>query len=169
MESHNKPVTIKIRSLKYDCSELPGAEQVKIDKLVEYTPTEIIEDTVEGQLRADTNRIIVVYNETEASGMAGTRSMISFDPRDSQSLKIIRSGTVKSNFDFQEGKTSSSRYTTSFFNFDMKVHTVTVDNNLTENGGRLMLDYVMEIPYSMKDRMLLTLDVKEKEDEYPII
>ena len=100
MESRNKQIVIKIRSLKYNCEELPGAEGVRIDKLVEYTPTEIIEDKVDGQLREDENRIIIVYNETEASGMAGTRSMISFDPRDRQSVKIIRSGTVRSNFDF---------------------------------------------------------------------
>lgn len=163
MEKSAKQIYINISSVKYDCAELKEALTLSTESLFTLKPTDHIEVETEGELRVIGKRYSVVYNEDDKTGMPGTRSILSFLDDERESVKIMRSGTLRSSFDVSRGHTSKTNYTTSFFNFDMNVIGCGVINKITESGGELILDYILEIPYTLKERTLLTLTVKPKE------
>lgn len=168
MEVKEKKAEIIIKSMKYDCRELKGADKLTLEELSAFKPTEYIEDSCVGVLRLIGERTAIVYNENEKSGMEGTRSIISFVAEDVKSLKIMRSGTVRTVFELSPGKQSKAKYETSFFNFSMLLNTIEVSNTVTENGGELFIDYILEIPFTQNERTLMTLTVTPCADEYPL-
>lgn len=164
METAEKKVYITINSIKYDCTELKGAELLPHEALSSIKATDHIEVETEGALRIVGKRLSVVYYEDNKSGMAGTRSIISLLDG-GESAKIMRSGTVRSAFDVEKGKTVKTDYTTSFFKFSMNITGYRVINKLTENGGEIVLDYLLDVPYTLKERTLLTVTVTPKNDK----
>ncbi len=164
METVEKKVYITINSIKYDCTELRGAELLPHEALSTIKATDHIEVETEGELRIVGKRLSVVYYEDNRSGMSGTRSIISL-LEGGEAVKIMRSGTVRSVFDVEKGKTVKTDYTTSFFKFSMNVTGYCVINKLTDHGGELILDYLLDVPYTLKERTLLTVTVALKDEE----
>lgn len=164
METAVKKVDITISSIKYDCAELKGAELLPHEALPSIKATDHIEVETEGELRIVGRRLSVVYYEDDRSGMAGTRSIISLLEGE-ESVKIMRSGTMRSAFEVEQGKTVKTDYTTSFFKFSMNITGYRVINKLTDRGGELVLDYLLDVPYTVKERTLLSVTVKPKDAE----
>ena len=50
----------------------------------------------------------------------------------------------------------------------MLLNTLSVSNSVTDDGGELFIDYILEIPFTQKERTLMTVTVTPCADEYPL-
>lgn len=165
METIEKKVIISIYSRKYNCDELKEADKVPAFLLDTLKPTDRFEAETEGILRSLGKRTSLIYNEDEKSGTSGTRTIISFTEDEREKIKIMRCGTVRSTLDIEIGRQTESKYTTSFFNFTLNITGYSCQNKLTSSGGELKLDYLMNIPYTLKERTLISISAKLSSDD----
>ena len=101
---------------------------------------ESISYTVAGEyLKTDTG-FSVSYTENTESGKAFCQILIEGDK-----VTVERRGAIVSKIVFQQGKTHGSIYSMGGFSFDMTVKTKKTKIELTENGGRLALQYDMTV------------------------
>ena len=78
--------------------------------------TENIETTAYGRLAEKNNKYYVFYDESEAAGLAGTKTTIKWDY---ERVIILRSGTVDCRQEFAGGLVSESMYRTPYLALPM--------------------------------------------------
>lgn len=78
--------------------------------------TENIETTAYGRLAEKNNKYYVFYDESEAAGLAGTKTTIKWDY---ERVIILRSGTVGCRQEFAGGLVSESMYRTPYLALPM--------------------------------------------------
>ena len=103
-------------------------------------------------------RIEISYDESDVTGMEGSRTAISFVPNDRGIVSMIREGTVSTALVFEKGKRHHCLYNTPYMPFQVCVHTLNVDNRLMTDGI-LLLDYVVEIRGAQAERTKFTLEL----------
>lgn len=153
--SVNKETRIKIFSELYEVeASLFATEDGQIDFFENGDSTlepEIMEINSVGSFCDDGERITVSYEETEATGMQGSLTSITFLKSDPHVVTMTRSGAVSATLVFEEGKRHHCIYKTPFMPFEICVHTTKVINAiLSENS--LALDYVVEIRGAKAER-----------------
>ena len=118
---------------------------------------------VEGRLCTGKNRVELVYEEGELSGMAGSVTSIGFDRDTPHVVSMIRTGSVETALVFEMGKRHFSVYDTPLSSFQVGVHTLLVDNRLLDDGI-LQLDYLVEIHGAQAEhcRMVVAICPAEK-------
>jgi uncharacterized beta-barrel protein YwiB (DUF1934 family) len=117
--------------------------------------------TTEVSLRMRDGRLCLSYDESEISGMEGTKTEISFSPAKPGLVYILRSGGFRTAFVLENGKRHICTYRTPYMPFEMCVLTKKASNSLTPAGGRLELDYYIEIKGAAVQRMKLSLELRE--------
>lgn len=103
-----------------------------------------MEICTEGRMRITGDRVSVTYDETEMTGMEGTKTMVGFFKSQPDIVTMTRTGTVKSSFTFEPKKRYICSYETPYMPFEMCIRTLSMDNRL-ETDGELSLEYVIEI------------------------
>lgn len=83
-----------------------------------------------------------IYNETEISGMEGTRTTLKIK---NDKVVIIRDGTTSANMEFEKGKQNISLYNTPYGILELKIKTRDLDVNIDEAGGNVNVKYDMEM------------------------
>ena len=101
---------------------------------------ESISYTVVGEYLKTNEGFSISYNEITESGKANCQMLVSAD-----TVTVERRGAIASRIVFQEGREHSSIYSMGGFSFDMTVKTKKTKIELTENGGRLALQYEMTV------------------------
>ncbi len=126
-------------------------------------PSEPTDMIVEGRFCTGKNRVELVYEEGELSGMEGSVTSIGFDRDTPNVVSMIRTGTVETALIFEEGKRHFSVYDTPLSSFQVGVHTLLVDNRLLTDGI-LQLDYLVEIHGAQAEhcRMVVAMRPAEK-------
>ena len=99
----------------------------------------------------------VEYDETEISGMEGTRTIIVI--RD-KSFELIREGSTETKMEFEYMKGSVSLYKTPYGVLEMETYTKKLDINMTENGGNITTAYTLTLEGQETVKTYLTVDVK---------
>ncbi len=100
------------------------------------------------------------YAETEASGMPGTTTAITFRRDDPGLVTMVRSGMVKTAMTFRAHHRAVCAYNTPYMPFEVCVHALTVDNRVgTLLGGSILLDYLMEIKGGVAERCTMRIKV----------
>lgn len=84
----------------------------------------------------------IVYEETEITGMKGTKTTIKVSK---DVVSLIRFGTISSNMTFEIGVKHASSYGTGFGFLDITTEANEIRTNLTEDGGEVYVDYEVEI------------------------
>ena len=112
---------------------------------------EILEINSLGNIRDDGERITISYEESEATGMQGSLTSLSFLKKEPSVVTMMRSGTVSATLVFEEGKRHHCIYKTPFMPFEVCVHTTKVVNALLV-GNTLELDYIVEIRGAKAER-----------------
>lgn len=82
------------------------------------------------------------YNETEISGMEGTKTTLKIK---NDKVFIIRDGTTSAKMEFQKGKQNVSLYNTPYGVLELKIKTFELDVNVNEVGGSVYIRYHMEM------------------------
>ena len=121
---------------------------------------------MEGRLVTGSQRVELVYEETELSGMDGSVTSIGFDRETPTLITMMRSGPVSTAMVFEEGKRHFCVYDTPFSSFQICVRALTVENRLLSDGT-LILEYLIEIQGAQAERCRMTVKVNESRDLFP--
>jgi len=102
----------------------------------------VLEFVTEGKYYKEGQAYYITYNESEVTGMNGTTTTLKVD---NGIVTLMRSGSVNSQFIFQQGQKHLSYYDTDYGSFVIGVYTNQVDINVDDNGGEIRVDYQLEI------------------------
>lgn len=102
---------------------------------------ETIELITQGKYYKEGSDYMAEYDETEISGMEGTRTTLRIE---NDALTIERKGTTTSNLKFKEGLDHVSMYTTPFGTLEVMIKPKRVEIAVDEEGGKVQLEYKME-------------------------
>ena len=121
-------------------------------KVSEISPeVEHMEMTVEARYHDDGSRVSISWDESDASGMQGSRTNVSFAKAEPNVITMLRTGAVKTALVFEKGKRHHCVYQTPVMPFEVAVATNEVKNNV-EGVGTLELDYAVELRGGVADR-----------------
>jgi uncharacterized beta-barrel protein YwiB (DUF1934 family) len=98
------------------------------------------------------------YEETEVTGMEGTRTSLFVMP---DQVVVDREGTVTSRMVFKEGLKSAFQFATPFGNANMGIDTRRIRQNMGEGGGRVEIDYVVNMEHVVASRNRFEITVRE--------
>lgn len=114
----------------------------------------------EGTLLCEAGMCEITYQESEMTGMAGTTTTLKVEKG---SVLLIRHGTLSSILVFEKGKTHYSGYDTEYGSFQIGVTARRVDVDMTDGGGRLVVDYSLDFNGAQGGRNTIRVDVRTKE------
>ena len=135
---------VKIKILTERTQAAVGLFENKITPLDVTAAPERSEMSVEGRYHDDGIRVAISYDESELSGMEGSRATISYQKSEPGLISMLRTGSVKTALTFEQGRRHECVYQTPFAPFEVCVQTNTVKNAL-ETMGTLDLDYIVEL------------------------
>lgn len=113
----------------------------------------------EGTMELTENGMLLSYEETELTGMAGTTT--TFEVR-KRSVVLTRSGTVNSQMIFEMGRQHTSLYETPFGELPVDIQTSRLLHNLTERGGLLEIRYSIAVANTVTGRNCFKIRVRRK-------
>lgn len=130
---------------------------VKTMQYVDGQP-EIIELITEGQYSKEEKNYTACYEESEISGMEGTKTTLKIEEN---ALSIIRNGTTNSNLVFKKGLNHVSLYSTPFGALEVTIKPKKIFIDVDETGGKVELEYIMEAAGTESIENALELNIKE--------
>lgn len=155
-------IRIFLRSERYEVEESlfsTGEEDVPtVMPQGEVPAPEVFEIRTQGRMTTDGERVELLYDETEATGMMGSRTSVSFMKNEPSVVTMTREGGVSTNLVFESGKRYRCVYQTPYMPFEICVRTLKVENAIL-GVGTLTLDYVIEIRGAKAERNKLFLQV----------
>ena len=162
MSQIKKDIRIKIHSELYDVdASLFSNDEVDFDNLPiseESPEPEILGINTLGSYTDDGERISICYSESEATGLEGSTTTVTFLKSDPTVVSMIREGLVSTTLVFESGKRHHCLYKTPFMPFEICVRTIKVSNSLLDIGA-LSLDYVVEIRGAKAERTKFSMQI----------
>ena len=162
MSQIKKDIRIKIHSELFDVdASLFSNEDIDVDNLPiseESPEPEILDINTLGSYTDDGERISISYNESEATGMEGSITTVTFLKSDPSIISMIREGLVSTTLVFENEKRHHCLYKTPFMPFEICVRTIKVSNALLAIGT-LSLDYVVEIRGAKAERTKFSMQI----------
>lgn len=113
---------------------------VKTVQYIDGQP-ESVELITQGEYYRKDNEYFAEYEESEISGMEGTRTTMKINE---DTLRIVRSGTTTSDMMFKKGLNHVSLYNTPFGTLEVMIRPKKVDIEVNDDGGNVRLEYRME-------------------------
>ena len=111
-----------------------------------------------GQFGMDTDGFCVTWEETELTGMEGTRTSLSVQPR---SVILSREGEVTSTMEFEEGKKHYFLYETPRGHTTLGLDTQRIRKNLDQHGGEVEIVYTVDVDQQIVGRDRFYIMVRE--------
>ena len=126
----------------------------------DYSGTEpdTMELVTEGKLAMQDGALRLSYEESELTGMEGTTTVFQEEP---EKVTLLRLGSVQSEMVFEEGRRHMSLYSTPYGNMEIGVRARRLNSTLELTGGRLEIDYDIEINHMLAGQSLFRIDVRE--------
>ena len=112
----------------------------------------------QGKYRAGSDGVHFFYNESELTGLDGTRTSFFVT---GEGVVMSREGSVTSRMEFREGLRSEFSYKTPYGALNMALDTFRIDRALGEDGGRLEIEYDLDLDRSVVSRNRFKINVKE--------
>lgn len=98
------------------------------------------------------------YQESDVTGMEGTRTSVMVGP---DQVVVDRDGTVNSRIVFREGLKNSFLYRTPWGNATFGVDTRKIRHDFGETGGKMEIDYVLDMEHAVVTRNLFQITVDQ--------
>ena len=133
-------------------------EPLFFGSIAEAIEPEEIEINTLGIMNDDGERVEISYEETQATGMDGSSTAISYLSGEPGVVSMIREGAVSTALVFEAGKRHHCVYQTPFMPFEVCVYTKKVENRLV-NEGYLELDYMIEIRGARAERTQFRMEL----------
>jgi uncharacterized beta-barrel protein YwiB (DUF1934 family) len=96
----------------------------------------------------------------DEEGTVACETTVSFDVDDPLTVTVTRTGEVKSAIVLEKGKRHICSYETPYMPFEVCVVAKNVVNELTLAGGRLLLDYAVEMRGGVAARSRVEITVR---------
>ena len=123
--------------------------------------TELAEFSTEGQLDCLDGVGTLTYPESELTGMEGTVTTIAFTP---EGAVLTRQGSVTGRMDFSPGERNTFLYETPYGSSTVGMETKRYASTLTERGGKLELEYVIDFDHAFVALYQMHIQVTEKKE-----
>jgi len=99
---------------------------------------EKIEVVTVGEFSINGDEFIATYDETEISGMEGTKTTLKIK---GDKVVLHREGTTSTKMEFQKGNTQVALYNTPYGMLELKTSTKELDLDVNEKGGNISIKY----------------------------
>ena len=123
--------------------------------------TELAEFSTEGQLDCLDGSGTLTYPESELTGMEGTVTTIAFTP---EGAVLTRQGSVTGRMDFSPGERNTFLYETPYGSSTVGMETKRYASTLTERGGTLEIEYVIDFDHAFVALNQMRIQVTEKKE-----
>ncbi len=140
-----QPVILSIRG-----QQIFGGEEPEVTELV-----------TEGVLSRSGEGYTLRYQESELTGLEGTQT--TFQIEDGR-VTLLREGQVNSQMVFQEGRRHLSLYDTPYGALSIGIDTRRMKVNLGETGGKIEINYAIEIDHAVAGENLFQINIKSRRD-----
>ncbi len=166
-----KEIKIYINSVRYEVNaslfsdedSMPEDFEDILKMITDGAPEpEKIQIKTLGAYELDGNNVKIYYDETELTGMEGSRTTICFDRATSEIITMMRTGQVSTALVFEKGKRHHCVYNTPYMPFEVCVWTIDVKNQIEEKG-LFELDYIVEIRGARAERNRFSMRIKQIE------
>ena len=161
-----KKINIRLTSERHASSESYFGEGFMPEELLEEEENDDGGEITlysEGELTVEGNRAVISYDESELTGMEGSRTEVGFDLDNAGLVTMMRSGSVSTVLVFEKGKRHICTYQTEYMPFEICVNTKDVRNTLLEDG-RIYLDYIVEIRGAQAERTVFNIEISESKE-----
>jgi len=99
---------------------------------------EKIEVVTVGEFSINGDEFIATYDETEISGMEGTKTTLKIK---GDKVVLHREGTTSTKMEFQKNNTQVALYNTPYGMLELKTSTKELDLDFNEKGGNISIKY----------------------------
>ncbi|NGU65572.1 DUF1934 domain-containing protein [Clostridium perfringens] len=99
---------------------------------------EKIEVVTVGEFSINGDEFIATYDETEISGMEGTKTTLKIK---GDKVVLHREGTTSTKMEFQKHNTQVALYNTPYGMLELKTSTKELDLDVNEKGGNISIKY----------------------------
>ncbi|WP_415319026.1 DUF1934 domain-containing protein [Clostridium perfringens] len=99
---------------------------------------EKIEVVTVGEFSINGDEFIATYDETEISGMEGTKTTLKIK---GDKVVLHREGTTSTKMEFQKNNTQVALYNTPYGILELKTSTKELDLDVNEKGGNISIKY----------------------------
>lgn len=117
-----------------------------------------LELVTEGKLEDAEGALRLSYQESELTGMEGTTTVFHVEP---ERVTLLRMGNVSSEMVFEEGRRHMSLYSTPYGSMEVGILARKLRSTLDQNGGKLEINYDIEINHTLAGQSLFRIDVRE--------
>jgi uncharacterized beta-barrel protein YwiB (DUF1934 family) len=142
-----------------------------VEKQVLITVNSVMDDSsgesdemsfiTEGILYREDDNFVISYEESEITGLDGTTTTLRVNKN---SATLSRHGSVDTTMFFEEGKTHLSDYDTKYGTVMLGITAKKLDVNLSESGGDIKVDYILEYNRSYGGKNSLHVSVSERKN-----
>lgn len=123
--------------------------------------TDKVELVTAGQYGFENGQSRFTYEESDLTGLNGTRTTFTIDP---MGVILRREGSLNTEMVFQAGKKNYFLYDTPFGSATMGVETRRIDAAMGEHGGDLVLDYKIDLNHAPMGRNKFKINVRESKN-----
>ncbi|PKM47953.1 MAG: DUF1934 domain-containing protein [Firmicutes bacterium HGW-Firmicutes-8] len=127
-------------------------------QLNEYGEVDSQELITTGSYYLKNGAYFIIYSESEVTGMSGTTTFLKAEP---DRVTLNRTGTSRQKQVFESGQRRRANYITPFGVMYVAVTPSIVEVNLTDAGGSINLEYVLEVENEKISANKLSLTVRE--------
>ena len=121
---------------------------------------EKIEVVTVGEFSINGDEFIATYDETEISGMEGTKTTLKIK---GDKVVLHREGTTSTKMEFQKDNTQVALYNTPYGMLELKTSTKELDLDVNEKGGNISIKY--HLIAGVQEPIKTNLDMKIKVED----
>lgn len=116
-----------------------------------------IEVVTPGEFYKENNDYYAVYEETELSGMEGTKTTLKIS---SDKLLLLRVGTTNAEMQFKKNNKDITLYNTPYGALEISVETKDLKINIDNNGGDVLVNYNLAVAGQKSQNTILEVNIK---------
>ena len=135
---------------------------VSIKGLQEYDKEDENTDislTTEAEFELQDGVYFIDYEESEITGLEGTKTSIEIGDN---YVSLLRNGSVNTQMLFMKDRKTSSYYNTPYGDFMIGIFTDNLDIDITNNGGRVNVDYYLDINNSRTSKNNFEIEIRRQ-------
>ena len=131
--------------------------KITTNQVNEQGEEDIMEFVTEAKLYKRGEAVYLIYEETELSGIPGCRTRLKCKPDEVQMKRYGEGAGIGNEIRFERGRRYCGLYDTPFGAIELEVLTNRLENNLTEGGGNLDIDYNISLKGLMEGHNQLSI------------
>ncbi|MBR3848429.1 MAG: DUF1934 domain-containing protein [Oscillospiraceae bacterium] len=126
----------------------------------EDTGDDSVELVTSGRFYEKNGNYYISYKESELTGLGNTTTTVKVEKN---KVTVIRFGDLETHMIFEEGQKHISYYDMGFGALTVGISTKSIDKSLSDLGGRMKIDYSMEINNAVAGESALCMDIRAAE------